>query len=57
MTSVRDLMLPWSCAIKWFSYFEDLTSVSAGSGPSAFIRPAARVQGRRAIERDRRPSL
>src|SRR5882757_5910497 len=52
MTFVRDLMFRWSCSIKLFRYFEDLTSVSAGSKPSAFISRTARCTGSIAIECD-----
>jgi hypothetical protein len=41
MTFVRDLMFRWSCSIRLFRYFEDLTSVSAGSKPSAFNQAVA----------------
>jgi len=44
MTFVRDLMLRWSCSIRLFRYFEDLTLVSAGSKPSAFISRTARCE-------------
>ena len=44
MTFVRDLMLRWSCSIKLFKYFEDLTSVSAGSKPSALISRTTRCE-------------